>query len=133
VAYFEWGDDLTVGNEFLDSDHQKLISLVNQLHTATQQGEGRTVVGEILDELLDYTKDHFQREESHMQRISYADYAAHKSEHVSLVNEVMALKAQFDAGNISVAAKVSQLLREWLSVHIMKTDKAFAVRLNAAT
>lgn len=131
MAYFEWGDDLTVGNEFLDNDHQKLISLVNQLHTATQQGEGRTVVGEILDELLDYTNDHFQREEAHMQRISYSDYAAHKIEHVNLLKEVMELKAQFDAGNISVAARVSQLLREWLSVHIMKTDKAFALRLNA--
>jgi len=108
-----------------------LISLVNQLHTATQQGEGRTVVGEILDELLKYTNEHFQREEAHMQRISYSDYEPHKIEHANLIKEVLELKEQFDAGNITVAARVSQLLREWLSVHIMHTDKAFAIRLNA--
>ena len=126
MAYFQWGDDLAVGNELIDQDHRKLINLVNDLHTATRQGQGRAVVGKILVELLEYTADHFRREESHMERIRYAAVEAHKQEHTEILKKVLALEGQYAGGQVTVAAKVSALLREWLSIHIMQSDKAFA-------
>ncbi|HEY0845868.1 MAG TPA: bacteriohemerythrin [Noviherbaspirillum sp.] len=134
MAYFSWTDDLRVGNSFIDSDHQKLIHLVNQLHDAMAQGHGKDVLGRILGELIRYTQEHFKREEDHMQRINYASYAAHKQEHDKLIREVVDLQNKFNAGNAMLSVQVSGFLRNWLVNHIMKVDKelASAIRQLAA-
>jgi len=126
VAYFEWGDDLSVGNSLIDHDHQRLIALVNDLHTATTQGEGREVVGGILTELITYTRAHFQREEHHMQAVRYPKLAEHRRLHQELLEKVLELETRHKAGHVTVAAQVSTLLRDWLSIHIRRADKEFA-------
>ncbi|QDZ30076.1 bacteriohemerythrin [Noviherbaspirillum sp. UKPF54] len=132
MAYFAWTDELQVGNSFIDSDHQKLISLLNQLHEAMAQGQGKNILGKILDELIRYTREHFKREEDHMQKIRYADFAAHKQEHDKLIKEVVDLQAKFNAGNGMLSVQVSGFLRNWLINHIMKTDKLLASALKQA-
>lgn len=126
MAYFAWSDDLQVGNSFIDNDHQKLIALVNRLHDAMAQGQGKDILGKILDELIRYTREHFKREEDHMQKIRYADFAAHKQEHDKLIKEVVDLQSKFSAGNGMLTVQVSGFLRNWLVNHIMKTDKKLA-------
>ena len=132
AAYFSWSEDLRVGNSFIDSDHQKLIKLLNQLHDAMAQGHGKDVLGKTLAELIRYTQEHFKREEDHMQRMRYAGYAAHKSEHDKLLKEVIDLQAQFNSGNAMLSVKVSGFLRNWLVGHIMKVDKELAVAMQKA-
>lgn len=134
VAYFSLTEDLKVGNSFIDGDHQKLVNLVNQLHEAMAQGHGKDVLGNILGALIQYTREHFKREEEHMQRINYANYASHKQEHDKLIREVVELQNKFTAGNGMLSVQVSGFLRNWLTNHIMKVDKdlATAIRKMAA-
>ena len=129
MTYFKWGDDLSVGNSFIDHDHRHLIQLVNDLHTATSRGDGRNIVGNTLAALINYTKEHFQREEHHMELLKYPKIDEHKLQHNELLEQVMHLRAQFDTGHITVAAQVSALLRDWLSVRIRRSDKDFASAL----
>ncbi|KIF80204.1 bacteriohemerythrin [Noviherbaspirillum autotrophicum] len=132
MAYFTWSEELRVGNSFIDSDHQKLISLVNRLHDAMAQGHGKDILGKIFDELIRYTREHFTREEEHMQKIRYADFAAHKQEHDKLIKDVVDLQSKFNAGNGMLSVQVSGFLRNWLVNHIMKTDTKLASALQAA-
>jgi hemerythrin-like metal-binding protein len=129
MTYFAWNDDLKVGNTFIDNDHQKLITLVNQLHDAMGQGHGKEVLGKILSELIKYTQEHFKREEDHMQKIGYPGYGAHKQEHDKLIKEVVDLQNKFNAGNGMLSVQVSSFLRGWLVNHIMKVDKDLAVAI----
>jgi len=129
VAYFSLTEDLKVGNSFIDQDHQKLVDLVNQLHTAMAAGHGKDVLGKILAELIRYTREHFKREEEHMQRIAYPGYAAHKQEHDTLIREVVELQNKFNAGNGMLSVQVSTFLRNWLVNHIMKVDKDLATAI----
>lgn len=124
---------MSVGNTLLDHDHQALIALVNELHTATSRGEGREVVGDILDRLLVYTQQHFQREEHHMEQVHYSKMVEHLRLHRDLYERVLELKARFDSGHITVAAQVSSLLRDWLSLHILRDDKQFAAEVTTAS
>lgn len=126
MAYFIWADDMSVGNPQLDHDHQKLVELVNELHTATCSGEGRGVVGEVLQRLVTYTKEHFQREEHYMEQVQYAKTIEHKRQHQTLLKKVQELQARHEAGHVTVAAQASSLLRDWLSVHIRREDKQLA-------
>lgn len=129
MAYFSLSDDLKVGNSFIDSDHQKLVDLVNKLHEAMAQGHGKEVLGSILGDLIKYTREHFKREEEHMQRIAYSGYAAHKQEHDKLIKEVIDLQHKFTNGNGMLSVQVSGFLRNWLVNHIMKVDKELAVAI----
>lgn len=113
----------------LDHDHRKLIGLVNDLHTATAQGEGRHVVGKILLRLIRYTEEHFQREEHHMEKNGYAKLEEHRRQHQELLQAVLGLQEKFNAGNVTVAAQVSMLLRDWLSLHITRKDKECAMQM----
>lgn len=133
MTYFIWADDMSVGNTLLDHDHRKLVDLVNELHTATSRGEGREVVGEVLGKLLAYTQEHFQREEHHMERVQYSKITEHKRQHRDLLEKVLDLQARFEAGHITVAAQVSTLLCDWLSIHIRRDDKQFAVEMTKVT
>lgn len=118
----------------LDHDHRELIKLVNELHTATTQGEGRHVVGKILSELIRYTHEHFQREEHHMEKNGYARLEDHRRLHQELLQAVRGLQEKFNSGNVTVAAQVSMLLRDWLSLHIVRKDKEYiAQKPSAAT
>lgn len=132
MAYFAWTDELKVGNAFIDSDHQKLIKLINELHEAMALGRGKEVLGKTLSELIRYTQEHFKREEEHMQRAAYADYAAHKQEHDKLIKEAVALQTKFNGGNGMLSVQVSAFLRDWLVGHIMKVDKKLALALKQA-
>jgi hemerythrin len=129
MTYFKWGADLSVGNSFIDHDHRRLIGYVNDLHSATTKGKGREVVESILVALIKYTQEHFQREEHHMERMHFAGIEAHKQQHRELLQQVLALQEKYKEGHITVAAQVSHLLRDWLSLHIMKSDKKLAAAI----
>ena len=123
MAYFVWGDYLNIDHGPIDDDHRKPVDCVNRLHSATSEGRGQEVVAGILDNLITYTRQHFDREEREMERYRFPHLDAHKQQHQLLMKEVQALKAKFDAGGITVASQVSTLLRDWLSLHIRRHDK----------
>ena len=123
MAYFVWADDMVIDNGPIDSDHQMLIEQVNQLHTATQAGRGQEIVGQLLDTLIRSTIDHIQREEQFMARINYPRLTEHQAGHENFVSKLRELQGKFTSGSITVAAQLSTLLRDWLSLHIRRYDK----------
>ena len=129
MALFLWSNELSVGNTFIDDDHKKLITMVNNFHDAMEQGKGNEVIGKVLNNLVIYTKAHFKREEAEMQRIKYPRYLAHKQEHDKLISEVAELQSSFSSGKAMLTMKISKFLRDWLLTHIEKTDKLLAAAL----
>jgi hemerythrin-like metal-binding protein len=129
MSLFSWSNELSVGSEFIDNDHKKLIKLVNDFHDAMEQGRGNEVIGKVLNNLLIYTREHFRREEVEMQRISYERMALHKHEHETLLAQVVELQENFKAGKGMLSVKVSKFLRDWLLTHIQQTDKLFAAAI----
>lgn len=124
MAYFEWADDMEIdAGGPIDKDHLVLVDLVNQLHTATSRGAGREVVAEILNRTIVTTRDHLNREEELMAEKGFPDLDRHKIGHKRFMDSLYNLQRQLDSGGISVAAKLSSVLRDWLSIHIRRNDK----------
>lgn len=123
MAFFEWADDFVIDNGPIDADHQQLVALVNELHTATAQGTGLEVVGDIIDRLIGYTRQHFTREEQIMASARFPGLVGHQATHQQIIVQIEDLKRKHDGGSITVASQLSMLLRDWLSVHIRRADK----------
>lgn len=123
MAYFEWAEDLVIDNGPIDADHRILVGLVNELHTATTEGRGQEVVAKILDELVRYTADHLAREEQVMALRGFPDLEQHKQGHQHFTDSLRALQQKYEQGSITVASQLSTVLRDWLSLHIRRSDK----------
>lgn len=123
MAYFEWAQDMVIDGGVIDAEHKKLVDLVNTLHDATSAGRGREVVGDLLNELIRDTADHLQHEEAAMVAAGFPHLERHKIGHQAFVAELDKLQERYRQGSISVAAQLSTVLRDWLSLHIRRNDK----------
>jgi hemerythrin len=126
MALFSWDDGLSVDNEMIDNDHQRMIDLFNELHDAMGEGQGEQMMGDVLAELLDYSANHFRREEEYMHKLTYVGFTAHKKEHQYLLQQVEDLQTEFKAGTLIMAVPTLHILRDWLVNHILKSDRALA-------
>ena len=126
-----WNNDLSVNIKEIDSQHKKLVDLINELHDEMMAYKGKDVLGKVLSELLSYTKTHFFTEEKIMNSNGYPAYLTHKQEHDKLTKKVAELKNDFDAGKIVLGTEVMKFLKDWLTNHIMKSDKAYTPFLNS--
>lgn len=132
MPYFTWSEDLAVDNAFIDSDHRKLIGMINDLHDAIAEGKGEDVLGVTLGNLIRYAAAHFRREEDEMVRIGYSGAIEHCHEHEKLLREVLSLQQKFNDGNAMLTVNVSKFMKDWLVDHIMKTDMTFSKAIQQA-
>lgn len=130
MAYFEWGVDLVIDNGPIDDDHKVLVALVNELHTATSQGQGHVIVENLLQRLVTHTREHLQREEHIMDQTQFPQLSEHMVGHNDFMASLLELQEKYRAGSITVAPQLSALLRDWLSIHIRRYDRELLVFLN---
>nr|WP_315483635.1 bacteriohemerythrin [uncultured Undibacterium sp.] len=130
MEYFEWNDSLSVHDVLIDEDHKILIGMVNELHDAADLGKDYITLSGILERLAAYTREHFQREEDLMQSIAYPRYKAHKEQHRKLLERVTDLQQELNRAREMVALETAELLRFWLSSHILLSDKHLADTLH---
>lgn len=122
-----WSEELSVGIDSIDQQHQILIGLINDLNTAMAKGEANAMIGDILLSLADYTRLHFSYEEKLFEQHDYPNTRKHKRQHCELIDQISALKERFETElSGSVGLEIMQFLKNWLTNHIMKTDKAYS-------
>ena len=121
----EWSTALAVGHAEIDRQHQVLIEIANRLNNAMRSGAGRSACGTILDELLNYTVNHFSFEEKLMEKHHYADREAHLAKHRDLIERVKTFKRQYESGG-TISVELMGFVRDWLVNHFLKVDRALA-------
>lgn len=123
VSLLIWQDDLNTGIEVIDNQHRRIVDMLNQLHAA-QMGRSSSAVGDVIDELVDYTLSHFAFEEELMEEAGYPFTDAHKRVHDIFTRRVNEYRLRFRAGE-DVADELKSLLSRWLFNHIRNDDKAY--------
>jgi|GEM_PF-721979 len=91
-----WRKEMSVGNAWIDHDHKYLLCLINTVELALKAGDQEEFLIYTLDQLQDYTVEHFGREERIMRKIQYPKYAAHKSQHQELLKTLETLRGHVE-------------------------------------
>lgn len=125
MAFMEWTEALSLDIESIDTQHRKLVDLINELDTAISEGHGNEVLGKVLGGLLDYTKEHFAYEEQLLEKCNYPSFPSHKAEHDSLTEKVEFLSHIFEKGQSMNTEQIMQFLKIWLQEHILDIDKRY--------
>jgi hemerythrin-like metal-binding protein len=129
---FPWSNAYSVGIPQIDTQHQGLVRLINDLHNAMASGEGKQALGKILDELVRYTEVHFGYEEYVLREKLYSKLAAHHSEHQKLTRQVIELRDRYRASKLALTVEVMQFLKNWLAGHIQVHDLDYAREFKGA-
>ncbi|MFA7405376.1 MAG: bacteriohemerythrin, partial [Pelobacteraceae bacterium] len=124
-----WSRSYSVGVNQMDSEHQRLIDIINNLYSAMRSGRSKDAIGSILDELVDYTKTHFAHEERLMRDSGYAGFDEQKRAHESLISQVMEIQNKYRAGT-ALGQEVMNFLKNWLVNHIQGLDKRYGPVMN---
>ena len=128
---FPWSDTYSVNIGVIDMQHKNLVKIINDLHQAMVEGNGREQLGKILTSLISYTRAHFKTEEVFMESHRYPGYAMHKSEHDQLTKSVLDLQSKFQRNGVGLTVETMDFLKGWLSRHILGTDKKYGPFLNS--
>ena len=114
----------------IDSQHETLIGLINQLHTAMLREADKASLDDLLSQLLDHTRSHCSYEEELMSRYGYPEYASHRSEHQRLIEHLENLIGLYRQGDVLLSFAVMLELKGWATIHIEKSDKLLGIFLN---
>jgi hemerythrin len=125
MSFVLWDESLDVGVAAFNNDHKRLVEFINELHSAMITGLGISKMTHVLDGLIDYTRNHFKREEELMLRHGYPGYGAHRAEHEKLVATVMEFHDRLGSGKSSFSLELMSFLKDWLINHIKGTDMKY--------
>jgi hemerythrin-like metal-binding protein len=121
-----WSKEYSLNIAQIDSQHQKLVSLVGSLFQAMREGKGKEVLSRILADVINYTQTHFRTEEQLLSLHGYPECAGHKKEHEVLTKHALTLQERFRKGEAALTVEVAEFLKNWLVNHILKMDKHYA-------
>ena len=123
----EFTDEYLTGIELVDAEHKELFRIVdkaNQLVKNFDSLSGYDSIMQILNELKEYTKEHFADEEEYMEGIQYEGLSAQKRAHEAFVDKLENISLdQIDANPQEKLKELLEFLLGWLINHILYTDK----------
>lgn len=126
MSFYKWSESMSVGVPLLDSDHQALIQLINQLHNALEDEDELSVLDQIFENLVVYVELHFEREEQVMEACGYPAIAEHKEEHLCFFENMRYMHDRyFNAEGAGVGRELLVYLKDWLNHHILIQDMAY--------
>jgi hemerythrin len=130
MPLIQWNPSYSVKIGEIDTQHQKLITMINELNDAMLKGKAKEILSPLIDGLIAYTQVHFSKEEMLFDKYKYPDAPAHKEEHAAFVKKVSEFREGFKKGNMSLTINIMDFLSNWLTKHICGTDKKYSDFLN---
>jgi len=118
--YFIWSEKFETGNKLIDTQHQQLFTLGNELFSSDYSSGKKYVM-----EFYKYTRTHFEAEEKLMREIDYPGYSDHRKIHEELLEGLNKVSENyFDDEGLFEQFKI--FVYKWLTQHIMYEDKKIA-------
>lgn len=118
---------MSVGDAAIDEDHRHLVDLVNTFEQAVGGAINHKRVARVLLGLVEYTGEHFAREEALQLRIRYPFHDSHRRSHrdvLKKLSDIVDVYTRTPDGpeRDSMVANLGAFLKEWLVDHIIQSD-----------
>jgi hemerythrin len=132
MALLTFDKTYSIGIQSIDDQHSSLFDSLNELHAAMLKGQDKSVTGRLLDDLLAYTRSHFSAEESMLAKVRYPGLAKHHAIHLRLTAQVADYAERYKRGEAALSVHLINFLRDWLTNHILREDRAYSGWLRQA-
>jgi hemerythrin-like metal-binding protein len=129
MKLISWDDSFSVKVSLFDEHHKKLFSILNTLANDLYHKKPHFHLNKIFDELIAYSKYHFDAEISFLEDKGYPNIKSHKSLHDDFIKKISKLKQDYETDNSFLSIELLQFLTDWLYNHIEHVDKKYAFYL----
>ncbi|WP_421903337.1 bacteriohemerythrin [Maridesulfovibrio sp.] len=129
MAFVEWKDEYSLGNELIDEQHKSLIALLNDLSEAgpgNKDGKGFTC----LSRMTKYAQEHFRDEENFMRENGYPGLDDHIIEHKEFISRVEDYQDAVFANYVPFQDMLD-FLNNWLIEHMIGSDQKYMDYINS--
>ena len=117
-----WRPSFSLGVPSVDQEHREMIELINGVYRAFSGQTDADGIEAMLGEIHAAIGAHFALEERLMRAASYPEYAVHKQDHESLLEQIRDLMDDYVAdpgrGRLLLQARLS----EWFERHFASFD-----------
>lgn len=130
MAKYEMRPEYYTGIKFIDEEHEKLFDIANRAYDLLMNEfipDKYDYIMEVVDELKDYTKYHFDHEETYMTSIKYRRFLSQKVAHDDFIEKINEYDSELvDENQREALLELLDFLTTWLVEHIYKQDKQIA-------
>ena len=133
---FVWDDSYSVNIALIDEQHKHFFEIVNQSFDLLETDpKNKAGIFAIIDELVAYGKFHLSTEETYFEKFNFIHSKEHTISHNIFREKVdsyllylKSLKITEDADDL--AGAVTTFAKNWLSQHILISDKEYITLFN---
>jgi len=126
--HVSWSNSYSMGVKLIDEQHKGLINFINDVfnHASGNEKAERAYFSEVIQQAVQYVKEHFQAEEKLMIGTKFPGYKEHKKIHDEFTLTVVKSVKDFEAGKRLVLEKFAYFLKDWVLTHIAVMDRQYA-------
>lgn len=121
----EWKDSYSVGIEELDSQHRKLLELINQIGALAEKDLSKESCFAMLNAMIKYAQEHFYTEERYLEENAYPNYTQQKEAHESFVEDTFSMAQDLAGEGLLTLGGISIYLEDWYKDHILGFDQDY--------
>ncbi|MCU7837550.1 MAG: hemerythrin family protein [gamma proteobacterium symbiont of Taylorina sp.] len=120
-----WTEQLSVGNDAIDKDHQKIINLINTLIDYHNSSILSPNISDILYEIISYANHHLDFEETLLDELGYPELSLHKEQHKKYRESTIKITIEVSNIDDDVPDELLEFLKNWWVSHILEEDMKY--------
>jgi len=121
-----WDQALAGLSSVIDSEHQGVITVINDLYATIVEGRGASEVSAAFEAMMRYTRTHFEHEEALMRQQGYPELEKHHRQHEGFVKRLDRLHNEYVGGRTQAGTDLLNLMASWWQTHISTFDTRLA-------
>lgn len=129
MSLLEWDDALNINIKDIDDGMKALFESVNRYlayDARKRKEEDYDEIGEVLADVSEAVRHHFNYEERMLTRYRYPEIAGHKKEHRRFMKKILAFRRVFSEEPEKIYKDSVKYMRDWLVRHIQEVDMRYA-------
>lgn len=120
-----WKNEFSVGVAEMDSQHKKLLAMINRLIEEQKVLTDPKTIAELLTEMTEYAQEHFRAEEFLMAENGYDQKTKQEQQHQAFITKTQEFMNAADIGPNILSNALLDYLGSWLVGHILKEDMRY--------
>lgn len=115
-----WQQRYSANIEFLDAQHKKLFSIINQNISILENKSEKYLP--VFKGLIDYLSVDFHEEHLVMMETQFPDISKHIREHMRFTEKISQLLNDYADGDVNLGARLNNELKNWIREHALGMD-----------
>jgi hemerythrin len=126
--YFELTRKYYTGIKKIDSQHVKIVELMNTLYEEIVMNKDDKSVNETILDLKLYAIFHFSTEENMFKKYRYEGdvFEEHMNEHEEFSKQIAVYLSDETSSKLEIGYRILEFLKNWLTDHIITIDMKFS-------